>query len=417
MESMDSADSIDPLSSQPSSTSDREEREGLEQPQIEASTSSLSFSIFNQRNPPPKRKSSTLAMIEDLPINKPPSFRIVQSLSTHDVEIESVNEEMVIPLPKSALELSRSLKSAQTNAARIARGEETVDAPNLNNANLSDDSGETNRMINLEESIEISKLPLLLRHRNPSLDEITDERDRFNADVSSRPDEPHLDHYERVPIEEFGKALLRGMGWKPGAVIGLNGKGLANPIIHQPRPQRLGLGASPILGKDKHKDKRPSSSDDQPSAKIQKVRTDDRLTERVVQNTSVLPSEIWVRRDLIVKIVRPKTSSVYCRKARILEIDRSLQTHHKEGDIKVQILEGSRKGSIRHVLQDQLETVIPNVGKKVMVVGGERSLCGRIGTLISREPLQHRVQVKLETSSDVLHVFHLDDISAFSTDD
>ena len=31
--------------------------------------------------------------------------------------------------------------------------------------------------------------------------------------------------YKSFPIAEFGKAVLKGMGWRPGAAIGLTNKG------------------------------------------------------------------------------------------------------------------------------------------------------------------------------------------------
>lgn len=34
--------------------------------------------------------------------------------------------------------------------------------------------------------------------------------------------EPTLDDYESVPISDYGMAMLRGMGWKEGMVIGKN---------------------------------------------------------------------------------------------------------------------------------------------------------------------------------------------------
>ena len=35
-----------------------------------------------------------------------------------------------------------------------------------------------------------------------------------NLDVSLRADMPTMEDYEDIPIEQFGKAMLRGMGWK-----------------------------------------------------------------------------------------------------------------------------------------------------------------------------------------------------------
>eukprot|EP01052_Picozoa_sp_SAG31_P026328 SAG31_NODE_2379_length_5836_cov_4.527453_4_plen_131_part_00 len=48
-----------------------------------------------------------------------------------------------------------------------------------------------------------------------------------------------------MPIESFGGALLRGMGWQPGKAIGLNSKGPVVAVEYVPRHQRLGLGATP----------------------------------------------------------------------------------------------------------------------------------------------------------------------------
>lgn len=35
-------------------------------------------------------------------------------------------------------------------------------------------------------------------------------------------EEPTLDDYENVPIGDYGMAMLRGMGWKEGMVVGKN---------------------------------------------------------------------------------------------------------------------------------------------------------------------------------------------------
>lgn len=40
-------------------------------------------------------------------------------------------------------------------------------------------------------------------------------------EIEGKP-ESTLDDYESVPISDFGKAMLRGMGWKEGMGIGKN---------------------------------------------------------------------------------------------------------------------------------------------------------------------------------------------------
>ncbi|KAI9795357.1 MAG: hypothetical protein M1833_007205 [Piccolia ochrophora] len=72
------------------------------------------------------------------------------------------------------------------------------------------------------------------------------ETDLFKADVSSRPDSASFDDYAAVPVEEFGAALLRGMGWKEGDTIGKRREaaGASNkPRLLERRPALLGIGA------------------------------------------------------------------------------------------------------------------------------------------------------------------------------
>lgn len=72
------------------------------------------------------------------------------------------------------------------------------------------------------------------------------EEDVFNDDVASAPPMPSMDDYARVPVEQFGAALLRGMGWKDGEGVG-NQRGVkikketAKPLAK--RSNLLGIGA------------------------------------------------------------------------------------------------------------------------------------------------------------------------------
>lgn len=79
-----------------------------------------------------------------------------------------------------------------------------------------------------------------------------DEASSFRADVATRPDQASLDAYDAVPVEEFGAALLRGMGWKEGQAIGRGNYG-STPAPNEARvparrPGFLGIGAKDIGG-------------------------------------------------------------------------------------------------------------------------------------------------------------------------
>ncbi|KAI0356016.1 hypothetical protein OH77DRAFT_1453735 [Trametes cingulata] len=69
------------------------------------------------------------------------------------------------------------------------------------------------------------------------------EDDAYKQDVAELPDEASLEDYERVPVSQFGAALLRGMGWKEGTAASKKGKGLVEPWLPQARPALLGIGA------------------------------------------------------------------------------------------------------------------------------------------------------------------------------
>ena len=72
------------------------------------------------------------------------------------------------------------------------------------------------------------------------------EDNDFKADIASRPDSASLDDYAAVPIEEFGAALLRGMGWKEGDTVGKKKEQSNKPRIVERRPALLGIGAKEV---------------------------------------------------------------------------------------------------------------------------------------------------------------------------
>jgi G-patch domain len=71
------------------------------------------------------------------------------------------------------------------------------------------------------------------------------EADAFQQDVRDLPDVATLDDYARVPVSQFGAALLRGMGWKEGTAASLTRSGPVEPYLPEARPALLGIGAKP----------------------------------------------------------------------------------------------------------------------------------------------------------------------------
>lgn len=72
------------------------------------------------------------------------------------------------------------------------------------------------------------------------------EQEIFERDYEEAPDVPTVADYDAVPIEEFGAAMLRGMGWKDGEAIGK--KRGQQPVVQrviERRPELLGIGAKP----------------------------------------------------------------------------------------------------------------------------------------------------------------------------
>lgn len=69
------------------------------------------------------------------------------------------------------------------------------------------------------------------------------ETEAYREDVVNRPDSATLEDYARVPVEQFGAALLRGMGWKEGMAASKTRKGPVEPYVPVSRPALLGIGA------------------------------------------------------------------------------------------------------------------------------------------------------------------------------
>eukprot|EP00884_Botryococcus_braunii_P013960 jgi/Botrbrau1/22565/Bobra.176_1s0001.1 len=68
------------------------------------------------------------------------------------------------------------------------------------------------------------------------------EDQRFKEDVEALPDEATLESYEAMPIEAFGEAMMRGMGWSEGRPVGRNSKAKVPSQSPPPLPRLLYTG-------------------------------------------------------------------------------------------------------------------------------------------------------------------------------
>lgn len=138
--------------------------------------------------------------------------------------------------------------NADTSASNEQSGREEVTERAKNKAALFQDAAQRHRKANDK--------PILQQNAVPGLDKLADVKEKYRHDMSLRPDEldVHSEAYEAVPIEEFGAAMLRGMGWK-GSVDKDEDADAAAP---KPRHKLLGLGATmrPPLAGDKGKRKK-----------------------------------------------------------------------------------------------------------------------------------------------------------------
>lgn len=173
-------------------------------------------------------------------------------------------EDLVIPLPaKMAERMAASGADADGAEAKVARDRADVEAENavIREARGEEEgAGEEGpaRVIPLGERPQGSaggqEGPLLLRNQVPGLSELGDDKERLRHDLKHRSENVDVrsDAYERVPIAEFGKALLRGMGYKEPGGEGQK-EGEKKPYEVKARPHRLGLGATPKLWEQKEK--------------------------------------------------------------------------------------------------------------------------------------------------------------------
>ncbi|KAF2242582.1 hypothetical protein BU26DRAFT_524183 [Trematosphaeria pertusa] len=118
-------------------------------------------------------------------------------------------------------------------------------SPSPEPMDTAEDGKEADDGLTEAQRLEKNALDALLHGKatDHSIIPIQSEEEAFQHDFREAPDAPTLEAYEAVPIEGFGAALLRGMGWKDGEEIGHDKKPAVKPKEIKRRPALLGIGA------------------------------------------------------------------------------------------------------------------------------------------------------------------------------
>ncbi|GIY03614.1 g-patch domain and KOW motifs-containing protein, partial [Caerostris extrusa] len=152
--------------------------------------------------------------------------------------------ELVIPLIKK-----NNWRNLKTTKKQENASENESELNNLAVQELLKESSEKNaQWENREFSNMTVAIPLIVQNKIPEGYETDDK-----LNVSLRAEQSTIEDYDKVPIEQFGMALIRGMGWKEGEGIGNNNK---KPVELKRRPKGLGLGGdASVLKKNQEKAK------------------------------------------------------------------------------------------------------------------------------------------------------------------
>lgn len=120
-----------------------------------------------------------------------------------------------------------------------------LSVPEKSHSEVPVNDADPNDHLSNEERIRISLL------KGEELDDkgliipIRSEDELVEQDISSKPDEDSIEQYKEVPVDQFGAALLRGMGWKQNRST--RGESSGKPLLERrKRGVLLGIGAKAV---------------------------------------------------------------------------------------------------------------------------------------------------------------------------
>ena len=164
-------------------------------------------------------------------------FEAFERKKDDDGKTSTSKRKTIIPLCQNPWDKDKNMSKEDRDAASALMRE-------LNGEDEDDD--DENRVIELKGGKQSSsQLLAIVMNTRDKLGKDKDgnllnDAERLKKDLNLRPDEEDVDgdEWRATPIEGFGKAMLRGMGWKGGK------KNSSKHVQAVVRPGRLGLGAT-----------------------------------------------------------------------------------------------------------------------------------------------------------------------------
>ena len=266
---------------------------------------------------------------------------------------------------------------------------------------LSEEVGE-NGTIDLNASnktIEIEAIPL-------QASQLFTGAAKFSEDIDHRPEQISVTDtnvFKKMPVEAFGLAMLRGMGWsKSTPEVGGSVRDVVEPYVPDGRGGRMGIGAMEAMeaeeeDKDQKKNKNKKKNNQQEQSKKNSSSSSSSTSSSSSSSSSVgVDDGGWLCAGIRVRIVAETTQldngNRYGEKGVVNDVLPSMN-----GGVEC-VLIMSDSVTIANVQSGWLSTALPKKGGKIKIVMGKfKGICG---VLLKRDKKKELATVQLDSAKD-----------------
>jgi hypothetical protein len=227
---------------------------------------------------------------------------------------------------------------------------------------------------------------------------------KFEDDIADRPEALSVDDemvFKAMPVEAFGMAMLRGMGWAPGKPVGGTVQAIVAPYVPETRGGRMGIGAIKAL----------EEAEQQEEGKKKKKKKTTEATVSTMPTTSLsgAASDRWLCSGIRVRIV-DETMQLdggrrYGQKGVVNDVSPA-----EDGGVECTLVMDSDGVTVAGAHGLWLSTALPKKGGRVRVVDGDRR--GNTGVLLKRDKKRQQATIQFDNvSSGATSVLSYDQVS------